>query len=406
MDFEHSIRSQELQQRLERFMTRRVIPAEAEYERQLAELPSPHGQPQIMEELKAEARALDLWNVCIPHQPWGPELGVTEFAPLIEIGGRSLIGLEAMNCSAPDTGNMELLAMFGTEEQQARWLAPLADGTIRSCFAMSEPDVASSDPTSLAASAVRDGGDWVINGRKWYASGAADDRCAVLLIVVRTNEGEDPRRRHSVLLVPRDVSGLTTERDHGFFGFHDKFGHPQLRFEDVRVPAESLLGEEGAGFLQAQARLGPGRVHYGMRVVGMAERALGLLCVRARERAPFGEPLADRANVQEWIARGRAGIDQARLLVMYTAWQIERHGTRGARSAIAMVKFAALKSAFDVIDRAVQVHGAAGVSDEFPLARMYALCRALQIADGPDEVHLRTVARMELKRHTVAAPLD
>jgi acyl-CoA dehydrogenase len=400
--FEHSQRSLELQARLGTFMAERVIPSEAEYERQLAELPSPHGQPAVMEELKLEARELGLWNICLPHGRWGAGLSVPEFAPLVEIGGRSLIGLETMNASAPDTGNMELLSMFGTPDQQDRWLAPLAEGRIRSCFAMTEPEVASSDPSGLLLNADRDGGHYVLNGRKWYASGATDDRCQLILVIARTNEGADPRQRHSLFLVPRDALGLTIVGDHGFFGYHDKFGHAELRFEDVRVPIESVLGGEGAGFAQAQARLGPGRIHYGMRVIGMAERSMELLCRRAWEREPFGRALADRSVVQGWIARGRAGIEQARLLVMYTAWQIENSSPKEARNWIAMVKFAVLESAFELIDRAVQVHGAAGVSDEFPIARMYALCRSLRIADGPDEVHMRTVARAELKKYARA----
>lgn len=399
MVFEHSLRSLELQARLREFMTDRVIPSEAEYERQLAALDSPHGQPVVMEELKREARELGLWNICLPHGPWGSGLSVPEFAPLIEIGGRSLIGLEAMNASAPDTGNMELLWMFGTDEQQQRWLAPLADGVIRSCFAMTEPDVASSDPSGLSLRGELAGDEYVLNGNKWYASGATDDRCQVFLVVARTNDGDDIRRRHSILLVPRDTPGLEIVADHGFFGYHDKFGHASLRFDDVRVPASSLLGDEGAGFAIAQARLGPGRIHYGMRVIGMAERALELLCQRVLVRAPFGAPLADRSLIHQWIAHGRAGIEQARLLVMHTAWQIEQASPREARHWIAMVKYAVLESAFEVIDRAVQVHGAAGVSDEFPIARMYALCRSLRIADGPDEVHMRTVARTELQRY-------
>jgi acyl-CoA dehydrogenase len=400
MDFEHSPRSRELQERLREFIEARVIPSESVYESQLADLPDPHGQPAVMEELKAEARGLGLWNLCLPHDPRGAGLDVMDFAPLIEIGGRSLIGLEALNSSAPDSGNMELLSMFASEEQKAAWLDPLCAGEIRSCFSMSEPDVASSDPTGLRVAAVRDGDEYVINGRKWYASGATDDRCEVFLVVVRTNEGEDVRRRHSILLVPKRTAGLTIVRDDGYFGYHDKFGHAEVGFENVRVPVANLLGEEGAGFAQAQARLGPGRIHYGMRVVGMAERALELLCLRALDRAPFGAPLADRSVIQDWIGRGRAGIEAARLLVLKTAWQIERDGARGARASIAIVKFGALGAAFDVIDRAVQVHGAAGVSDRFPLARMYALSRSLRIADGPDEVHVRTVARAELARYS------
>lgn len=401
MEFTHSPRTVELQRALEAFMAEHVLPNERRYEVELAALASPHGQPQIMEQLKAEAKRQGLWNLCLSEEPWGAGLSPAEFAPLVEIAGRSLIGLEALNCAAPDTGNMELLALFGTPEQQRRWLEPLADGKLRSCFAMSEPDVASSDPTGLRARIDRDGDGLVLNGRKWYASGATDDRCELILFVGRSNDGVDPHRRHSIVLVPRSAPGLTIVRDLGFFGYHDKFGHAELLFENVRVPVSSVLGDEGAGFAQAQARLGPGRIHYGMRVIGMAERALELLCRRALERAPFGQSLADQSLVHEWIARSRAAIDQARLLVLYTAWQIGEVGSRGARTSISSVKFAVLQSAFDVIDRAVQIHGAAGVSEDFPLARMYALCRSLRIADGPDEVHLRTVARAELGKYRV-----
>lgn len=399
MDFQNSSRSLALQKQLREFIDQRVIPNEGTYERELAALPSPHGQPAIMEELKAEARAAGLWNLCVGEEPWGPGLTPTEFAPLVEIAGRSLIGLETINSSAPDTGNMELLAMFGTPEQQERWLRPLADAAIRSCFAMSEPAIPSSDPTQLVATITTRGDDFVLNGTKWFASGATDDRCEVFLFLGRSNEGSHPRRRHSVVLVPKDTPGVTVVRDLSVFGYHDKFGHAEVRFDEVVVPRSALLGEEGRGFGQAQARLGPGRIHYGMRVIGMAERALELLCRRALTRAPFGVPLAEQSSVHDWIALSRAGIDQARLLVLHTAAEIERVGAKGARTSISMVKFAALSSCFDVIDRAIQVHGAAGVSDDFPLARMYTLCRALRIADGPDAVHMRSVARAELDKY-------
>jgi acyl-CoA dehydrogenase len=399
VDFQNSSRSVALQSRLRAFVDDQVIPHEGVYERELAALESPHGQPAIMEELKAKARVEGLWNLCVGEEPWGPGLTPTEFAPLVEIAGRSLIGLETVNSAAPDTGNMELLALFGSPEQQERWLRPLADGVIRSCFAMSEPGVPSSDPTQLAATVEQRGERLVLHGTKWFASGATDDRCELLLFVGRSNEGPDPRRRHSVVLVPRDTPGVTIVRDLSVFGYHDKFGHAEIRFDEVVVPRSALLGEEGNGFAQAQARLGPGRIHYGMRVIGMAERSLELLCRRALDRAPFGTLLADQSSVHEWIGRSRAGIDQARLLVLHTAAEIERVGAKAARTSISMVKFAALQSCFDVIDRAIQVHGAAGVSDDLPLARMYALCRALRIADGPDEVHLRSVARAELAKY-------
>ena len=399
MDFRNSPRSIELQAALRTFVDDEVIPREGQYEQQLAALASPHGQPAVMEELKARARATGLWNLCIGERPWGPGLTPTEFAPLVEIAGRSLIGLEAINSSAPDTGNMELLAQFGSPQQQQRWLRPLADGQIRSCFAMSEPAVPSSDPTQLAATIEQRGDELVLEGTKWFASGATDDRCAVFFFLGRSNEGPDPRRRHSIVLVPRDTPGLTVVRDLSVFGYHDKFGHAEVRFDQVTVPRSAMLGQECHGFTQAQARLGPGRIHYGMRVIGMAERALELLCRRALTRAPYGVPLAEQSSVHDWIAQSRAGIDQARLLVLHTAAEIERVGAKGARTAISMVKFAALSSCFEVIDRAIQVHGAAGVSDDFPLARMYTLCRALRIADGPDAVHMRSVARAELAKY-------
>jgi acyl-CoA dehydrogenase len=399
MDFEYSARSLDLQKQLRVFIDGRVIPNEATYERQLAELDSPHGQPAIMEELKAEARASGLWNVFLHDERWGAGLTVTEFAPLVEIAGRSLIGLEAINSAAPDTGNMELLSMFGTPEQQERYLVPLTEGVTRSCFAMTEPDVPSSDPTQLSARIDQARDVLILNGRKWYASGATDDRCDFFFFLGRSNDGDDIRRRHSVVIVPKSTPGVTVVRDLGMFGYHDKFGHAEVVFDNVEVPATNMLGEEGAGFSLAQARLGPGRIHYGMRVIGMAERALELLCRRALVRAPFGVPLSDQSIVHDWIARGRAGIDQSRLLVLHAADQIERHGSRGARQQISMVKYAVLEAAFNVIDRAVQVHGAAGVSDDTPLARMYALSRSLRIADGPDEVHTRSVALAELKKY-------
>lgn len=399
MDFGFSPRVHELRRRMSSFMDQHVYPNEAVYDRQLAESGKPHDLPPIMVELKEKARAEGLWNLFLAHGDRGAGLTNLEYAPLAEIAGRSIIGPEVFNCSAPDTGNMELLSLFGTAAQQERWLTPLLDARIRSCFAMTEPDVAGSDPRNIRTTIVRDGDSYVVNGHKWYTSGILDPDCALVIVMGVSNPDAQAYRRQSMVLVPRDAPGITVVRDLPMFGYTDRLGHGEVLFEDVRVPAENLLGGEGDGFALAQGRLGPGRMHYAMRAVGFAERALDLMCRRVLHRTAFGGPLADQGVVREWIARSRIEIDQVRLLVLKSAWLMDTVGNRAARMEVAAIKVAALEVAHRVVSRAVQAHGAAGVSDDTVLARLFAITRALQIADGPDEVHLRTIAKLELDRH-------
>ena len=398
MDFELSPLARDHVERLQAFMDERVFPAEALYEEYRREKGyGDHTLPPVVEELKVEARERGLWNLFLPDESG---LSVLDYAPLAEITGWSVeIAPEALNCSAPDTGNMEVLHLFGTPEQKERWLRPLLDGQIRSGFAMTEPDVASSDATNIATSIERDGDSYVVNGRKWWTTGAADPRCAVLIVMGKTDPDGPKHRQQSMLLVPLDTPGVEVVRALPVFGYQDQHGHCEIRFTDVRVPAGNLVGEEGGGFAIAQARLGPGRVHHCMRALGMAERALSLMCRRATQRSAFGGPLAAQGVVQQQIAESRMEIDQARLLVLKTAWLIDRVGAKGARSEIAQIKVVAPRAALSVIDRAIQVHGGAGVADDFPLASMWAGARTLRLADGPDEVHVRTVARTELAGH-------
>jgi acyl-CoA dehydrogenase len=350
-----------------------------------------------MEELKEEARARGLWNLFHPDPQHGPGLTNVEYAPLAEIMGRSHIAPEACNCSAPDTGNMEVLTLFGSEEQKERWLRPLLDGEIRSGFAMTEPDVASSDATNVQMRIERDGDGYVLNGRKWWTSGALHPHCRVLIAMGKTNPDAPPYQQQSMVLVPIDTPGVTIVRNLPVFGYTDHEGHGEILFEDVRVPAANLIAGEGAGFLIAQARLGPGRIHHCMRTLGAAERALELLCRRASERVTFGRPVAARANIQDWIAESRIEIEMARLLTLKAAWLMDTVGNKHARTEIAAIKVTAPQVALRVIDRAIQVHGGGGVSDDFPLAWMYAHIRTLRLADGPDEVHKMTIARRELR---------
>ena len=398
MDFAHSPRAADLLERLQAFMDERVFPAEAEYDAYRREKGyGDHTLPPVVEELKAEARERGLWNLFLPDESG---LSVLEYAPLAELTGWSVnIAPEALNCSAPDTGNMEVLHMFGSAEQKERWLRPLLEGEIRSAFAMTEPDVASSDARNIATSIRRDGDEYVISGRKWWTTGAADPRCAVMIVMGKTDPDADTYRQQSMVLVPMDAEGVEVVRALPVFGYQDQHGHCEIRFHDVRVPAEDLIGEEGGGFMIAQARLGPGRVHHCMRAIGMAERALRLMCERATSREAFGKPLAAQGVVQQQIAQSRMEIDAARLLVLNCAWKIDQVGARGARSEVAQIKVVAPRVACDVIDRAIQVHGGGGVADDFPLAEMYAGARTLRIADGPDEVHVRSVARAELGRY-------
>jgi acyl-CoA dehydrogenase len=387
MNFEPTDRAKEFAQRLQAFMDERVYPAERE------------AGPEVMEELKAEARRRGLWNLFLPDAEHGPGLTNLEYAPLAEIMGRTRIASEACNCSAPDTGNMEVLHQFGSEAQKDRWLRPLLDGEIRSAFAMTEPDVASSDATNIAMRIERDGDDYVLNGRKWWTTGALHPRCRILIVMGKTDPEAPTYQQQSMILVPKDTPGLEVLRGLPVFGYHDPEGHGDLRFTDVRVPAENLIAGEGAGFLIAQARLGPGRIHHCMRAIGAAERALELLCRRADERVTFGQPVSKRGNIRDWIAESRIELEMARLLVLKTAWLMDTVGNRHARMEIAAIKVAVPEIALKIVDRAIQVHGGGGVSDDFPLAQMWAGLRTLRLADGPDEVHKQSVARHELRRH-------
>jgi acyl-CoA dehydrogenase len=403
MSFEPSARGAELRDRALAFVTEEVEPAEVVYEAQMAELGDPHGHPRIIEDLKAAARERGLWNLFMPHEtPWTPEpVDVLDYAHIAEISGRAgHLAPEAMNCSAPDTGNMEVLALFGTPEQQEEWLVPLLEGEIRSAFAMTEPDVASSDATNISLRIERDGDDYVLNGRKWWISGAASDRCKILIVMGKTDPEAPRHLQQSMILVPMDTPGLTKVRDLPVFGYQDREGHCELRFEDVRVPASNLVGQEGGGFAIAQARLGPGRIHHCMRCIGVAERALELMCRRVTERVAFGRPLADQGVVREWIADSRIEIEQARLLTLKAAQLMDTVGAKGAAVEVSAIKVVAPNTALRVVDRAIQAHGGGGVSDDFPLARMYAGLRTLRFADGPDEVHRRQIARTELGRYS------
>jgi acyl-CoA dehydrogenase len=395
MDFALSAKAEEVSARMWAFMREEVFPAEREYAKWRADN-DPHVQPPVLERLKASARKRGLWNLFLPEISG---LSNLEYAAVAEISGWSpVIAPEAINCQAPDTGNMETLHLFATPEQRAQWLEPLLSGEIRSAFAMSEPDVASSDATNITTQMVRVGDDYVINGRKWWISGAADQRCQVFIVMGKTDPAAQAHRQQSMILVPRDAPGLEIERNLPVFGYQDQHGHCEIVFRNVRVPASNMLAGEGDGFMIAQARLGPGRIHHAMRAIGMAERALGLMVDRAKSRVAFGKHLSDQGVVQELIAQSRIDIDQARLLVYKTAWLIDNFGAKGARTEIAAIKVAAPAMAIAVIDRAIEVFGAAGVSDDTPLAYFYVWARSLRIADGPDAVHRRSIAREELKR--------
>jgi acyl-CoA dehydrogenase len=400
MDFGFSPKVEELRSRLLDFMDAHVYPAEERYRREVSESGDPYFHPPVMEELKAEARSRGLWNLFLPDPGHGAGLTNLEYAPLAEITGRSpWIAPEALNCSAPDTGNMEILAEFGTPQQQERWLRPLLQGEIRSCFAMTEPDVASSDATNIHSRVERDGDEYVISGRKWWTTGAMSDRCRIMIFMGVTNPDADPYRRQSMVLVPLDTPGLTVLRGLSVFGYRGGGGDAEIVFENVRVPLANLLGEEGSGFAIAQARLGPGRIHHCMRAIGMAERAFDLMVQRSLARVAFGKHLAEQGVIRDWIAESRMEIEQARLLVLKAAWLMDTVGKDGARVEISAIKVVAPRVALRVIDRAIQTHGGAGVSQDFPLAEMYAAARTLRIADGPDEVHSMVMARRELKRY-------
>ena len=400
MDFAHSERSLALQEQLKAFMAEHVHPAEPVYaaqRREAAERGEPNVLPPVVEDLKAIARGQGLWNLFLPDAEHGAGLTNVDYAPLAEISGRSPeLAPEAMNCAAPDTGNMEVLHMFGTPEQQERWLHPLLEGEIRSCFAMTEPAVASSDATNMEATITADGDDYIVNGTKWFSTGAMDPRCKVAIFMGVSNPDGPKYGRHSMILVPFDAPGVEVVRDVSVFGYHDQHGHPEVRYTDVRVPKEHLIAQEGAGFMIAQARLGPGRVHHCMRAIGMSERALELMVERVLHRNAFGGPLARQGVIREWIAESRMEIDQARLLVLKAAWMMDTVGNKHAMKEIAAIKVVAARLACRVLDRAIQAHGGAGVTGDFPLAALYAGARTLRLADGPDEVHLRSVARLEL----------
>jgi acyl-CoA dehydrogenase len=385
------------------FMRDQVLPAESEYARYRLEAgPDDHVVPPVVEALKSEARRLGLWNLFLPA-----ESGLTqaEYAPLAELTGWSHdIAPEALNCQAPDSGNMELLHLLGTPEQKAEWLAPLLDGSIRSAFAMSEPDVASSDATNISTVIHSDGGDLVITGRKWWTSGAADPRCRVLITMGKTDPDAAPHQQQTMVIVPIDTPGVQIVRSVPVFGRQDQHGHCEVVFDDVRVPIRNVIGEVGGGFAAAQARLGPGRIHHCMRAVGAAERALALLVLRAKSRVAFGKPLADYGMVHQQIAESRIDIEQARQLCLHAARTIDEHGNKAARQLIAAAKVAIPRAVTRVIDRAIQVHGGAGVSDDYPLAAMWGWHRAMRLFDGPDEVHLQALAKAELRADPVLPP--
>lgn len=401
MDFAMSPKAIDYHKRLSDFMTEYVFAAEADYDKYRRDAgPHDHTLPPIVAKLKVKAKEQGLWNLFLPA-----ESGLTnlEYAPLAELTGWSLeIAPEALNCAAPDTGNMEILHMFGTDPQRAQWLQPLLNGEIRSAFSMTEPAVASSDARNIETTISRAGDDYIINGRKWWTSGAADPRCKILIVMGRTNPEAAPHKQQSMILVPIDTPGLTIVRSNPVFGWQDQHGHCEIVYDNVTVPATNLLGEEGTGFAIAQARLGPGRIHHCMRALGGAERALAMMVDRAAKRVAFGRPLAEQGVIQQAIATSRNEIDQARLLCEKAAWTIDQRGNKEARHLVAMIKAVAPRVACDVIDRAIQVYGAAGVSDDTPLARLYGWHRAMRIFDGPDEVHMRSIARTELSREKSA----
>ena len=402
MEFEYSAKTKRYLDSLGDFMDTHVYPAERTYYEQLNSQPTRWQSPPIMETLKTEARRAGLWNLFLPDSEYGAGLSNAEYAPLCEVMGRSPIAPEAFNCAAPDTGNMEVLTRYGTPAQQREWLDPLLEGRIRSAFAMTEPQVASSDATNIEASIERRGDGYVLNGHKWWTSGAGDPRCRILIFMGKSDPGNpDKYKQQSMILVPRDTPGVKIVRMLTVFGYDDApHGHGELVFENVRVPASNMLLGEGRGFEIAQGRLGPGRIHHCMRQIGAAERALELMCRRATSRVAFGRPLADNEITLERIAESRIEIDQARLLVLHAAWLMDTVGNKAARGAIAGAKVAAVNMTARVADRAMQLFGGGGVSQEFPLAAMWAHARALRFADGPDEVHRRQIARLELRKHS------
>jgi acyl-CoA dehydrogenase len=398
VNFQSSVKVQALSRQLQAFMNAHVYPNEAIYEEQVHE--SRWSQPRIMEELKERARKEGLWNLFLPESEFGAGLTNLEYAPLCEIMGRSPIAPEVFNCAAPDTGNMEVIARYGSDSQKKRWLLPLLDGKIRSAFAMTEPDVASSDATNIRCRIERQGDHYVLNGRKWWTSGILHPHCEILIVMGKSNPSADPHEAQSQILVPRNTPGVQMVRHLPVFGYDDApHGHGEVLFDNAKVPAENLILGEGRGFEIAQGRLGPGRIHHCMRVLGVAERALDSLCKRVKTRVAFGKPIAEQTVTQERIAESRIMIDQARLLVLRAAWMMDTVGNKVARKDIAMIKVSAPNVAQQVIDWAIQAHGAAGVCDDFGLARMFAMTRTLRLADGPDEVHRNQIAKLELREH-------
>jgi acyl-CoA dehydrogenase len=398
LDFEYSDKVKSLQRQLQAFMDAHVYPAESLYEEQVQE--SRWAQPRVMEELKEKARKEGLWNLFLPESDRGAGLTNLEYAPLCEIMGRSAIAPEVFNCAAPDTGNMEVIERYGTELHKKRWLAPLLEGKIRSAFAMTEPDVASSDATNIALKIQRDGDTYVLNGRKWWTSGILHPHCEIMIVMGKTNPSAPPHEAQSQILVPRNTPGVKIVRHLPVFGYDDApHGHGEVLFDNVRVPAENLILGEGRGFEIAQGRLGPGRIHHCMRAIGVAERALDALCKRVKTRVAFGKTVAEQTVTMERIAESRIMIDQSRLLVLHAAWRMDTVGNKVARKDIGMIKVAAPNAVQQVIDWAIQAHGAAGVCDDFGLARMFAMNRTLRLADGPDEVHRNQIAKLELREH-------
>ena len=409
MDFSFDETTVELRERLLDFMDECVYPAEDVFRQQVRDAADPWDTPRVIEELKCEARVRGLWNLFLPatHEH-GAGLSNVQYAPLAEITGRSpWLAPESLNCSAPDTGNMELLSLFGSQQQKEDWLEPLLAGEIRSAFSMTEPDVASSDATNIATRIERDGDDYVINGRKWWTSGAMSPRCKLLIVMGVTDPDAQRHRRQSMILVPKDTPGVEVVRSTTLFGYDDgpHGGHAEIVYDNVRVPAENLLGDEGSGFRLAQERLGPGRIHHAMRAIGMAERALEMMCRRTASRSTFGRPIIDHGVVQRWISEARVRIEQVRLLVFKTAWLMDTVGNQGARIEVSAIKVAAPEVATWVIDRAIQAHGGGGVSQDFLLGELYAVARILQIADGPDEVHHMAIARRETNRYRDLVPV-
>ncbi len=400
MDFNYSKQSVELQEKLTKFFDEHIYPNETDYDKAIEDSGDPLHIPDVLDDLKEEAKKLDLWNLFLPDKNHGPGLSNLDYAPLAEIMGRVWWSSEVFNCSAPDTGNMEILAEYGTDEQKKEWLDPLLEGKIRSCFAMTEPNVASSDATNISSSIVSDGDNYVINGRKWWTSNAINPRAEICIFMGITNPDNPPHQRQSQVLVPMNTEGVEVIRPMHVFGYDDGYtGHPEVKFENVVVPKTNLIGAEGIGFKIAQARLGPGRIHHCMRTIGMSERALELMISRTLEREAFGKKLSEQGVIQQWIAKSRIMIEEARLLTLKTAWLMDTVGKDHARIEISAIKVSVIETASYVIDKAIQAHGAMGVSQDTPLAKMAAGARVLRIADGPDEVHLQSIAKREINKH-------